>query len=129
MHTFDLMKKQITSFFFGVLTVTILLNCYFVSIFKNSDLINTKTIKSEKTIQLKKDSYSFAINELEEEEDDEFSNSQKNKSIFLFLNNKPFYSDFNFGINNSEINKIINIEFAFIKKPLPLWLETRQIII
>ncbi len=123
------MKKQITSFIFGVLTVTILLNCYFVSIFKNSDLINTKTLKSEKTIQLKKDSYSFAISELEEEEDDEFSNSQKNKNIFYFLNNKPFYFDLNFSKNNNENNKIVNIEFAFIRKPLPIWLETRQIII
>ena len=123
------MKRQITSFCFGVLTVTILLNCYFVSIFKNSDLINSKTLKSEKTIQLKKDSYSFAISELEEEEDDEFSNSQKNKNIFYFLNNKPFYFDLNFSTNNSEKNKIVNIEFAFISKPLPIWLEIRQIII
>ena len=117
------MKKQITSFFFGVLTVTILLNCYFVSIFKNSDLINSKTLKSEKTIHLKKESYSFAISELIEE-DEEFLDSQ-----FLLLNNKPFYSDINFRINNSEYNKIANIEFEFITKPLPIWLETRQIII
>ena len=117
------MKKQIASFLFGVLTVTILLNCYFVSIFKNSDLINTKTLKAEKTIQLKKDSYSFAISELVEE-DYEFLNSK-----FLLLNNKPFYSELNFIINNSKKNKIANIEFAFITKSIPLWLETRQIII
>ena len=117
------MKKQITSFCFGVLTVTILLNCYFVSIFKYTDLINTKTLKSEKKIQLKKESYSFAISELVEE-DDEFLDSQ-----FLLLNNKHFYSDINFIINKSENNKRANIEFEFITKPIPLWLETRQIII